>query len=160
MDNLESTELEATTQAIEPNFENGFSDLDFLDSAQSGEPEAEKVEEQETEPELDSAAVVGMVGMGLFMSEQYISGAAGVDFSFDEQAKEKFLEASAPLVAKYGLTWLGWFENYKEELLFGMATFGLGYSSLNTIKRLQAEKIAIEADKAANDDQDTQTAAA
>lgn len=162
MDNLDNPELDAVSQVHEQTendtmFDDGFASLDSLDAAQNGEPVGEA--EAAPESKMDSAAVVGMVGMGLFMSEQFISSSAGVEFAFDNQAKDKFLEASAPLVEKYGLTWLGWFEQYKEELLFGMAAFGLGYSSLNTIKRLQAEKLTIQSKAASNDDQEQAAAA-
>lgn len=134
-----SQEMEAANDA---DYQAGLNDLAEIDTEQSGEP----TEPEETEQEaIDSAAVVGMTQMGLFLSEQYLSNAAGVDFKFDEEAKQKFLEATAPLVEKYGLTWLGWFEQYKEEILFGVATFGLGFSGFTTIKRLQAEKAANDA---------------
>lgn len=134
-----SQEMEAANDA---DYQAGLNDLAEIDTEQSGEPtESEETEQQA----IDSAAVVGMTQMGLFLSEQYLSNAAGVDFKFDEEAKQKFLEATAPLVEKYGLTWLGWFEQYKEEILFGVATFGLGFSGFTTIKRLQAEKAANDA---------------
>ncbi|MGR5096866.1 hypothetical protein ACPV5O_26350 [Vibrio maritimus] len=134
-----SQEMETANDA---DYQAGLNDLAEIDTEQSGEPTEPEETEQET---IDSAAVVGMTQMGLFLSEQYLSNAAGVDFKFDEEAKEKFLEATAPLVEKYGLTWLGWFEQYKEEILFGVATFGLGFSGFTTIKRLQAEKAANDA---------------
>ncbi|SEG21611.1 hypothetical protein [Vibrio hangzhouensis] len=132
-------DIEAANDA---EFQTGLDDLAQLDNELSGEPLEPSEPEQSG---MDSAAVVGMTEMGLFMSEQYISSAAGVEFAFDETAKQKFLEATAPLVEKYGLTWLGWFDAYKEEILFGLATFGLGYSGFTTIKRLQSEKAANDA---------------
>jgi hypothetical protein len=134
-----SQEMEAANDA---DYQAGLNDLAEIDTEQNGEPTEAEETEQET---IDSAAVVGMTQMGLFLSEQYLSNAAGVDFKFDEEAKQKFLEATAPLVEKYGLTWLGWFDQYKEEILFGVATFGLGFSGFTTIKRLQAEKAANDA---------------
>ena len=160
MNEPDNTELETDLQAVDtpttnaPDYQEGLADLDALDSAINGEPEQTAEPDQETET-MDSAAAVGMVGMGLFMSEQYISGAAGVDFEFNPEAKAKFLEASGPLIEKYGLTWLSWFDAYKEEIFFGVAAFGLGYSSINTVKRLKALQEA----EVANDGE-TQKAAA
>lgn len=79
------------------------------------------------------------------MSEQYLSSTIGMPFSFDDEAKQKFLAATAPLVEKHGLTWVAWFDNYKEEVLFALAAFGLGYSGFSQLKRLQAEKAANDA---------------
>ncbi|TVU63010.1 hypothetical protein FQP88_09090 [Vibrio atlanticus] len=159
MDKPENLALEAEQQASsattdELDYQAGFADLDSMDSVAHGEPEQTAEPEQEAET-MDSAAAVGMVSMGLFMSEQYISGAAGVDFEFNPEAKAKFLEASGPLIEKYGLTWLSWFDAYKEEIFFGVAAFGLGYSSINTVKRLKALQ-----EKEAENDGETQEAAA
>ena len=159
MDKPENPALEAEQQASsattdELDYRAGFADLDSMDSVAHGEPEQTAEPEQEAET-MDSAAAVGMVSMGLFMSEQYISGAAGVDFEFNPEAKAKFLEASGPLIEKYGLTWLSWFDAYKEEIFFGVAAFGLGYSGINTVKRLKALQ-----EKEAENDGETQEAAA
>ena len=168
MNEPDNTELETDLQAVDTpttntaDYQEGLADLDALDSAINGEPEQTAEPSRETSREtsreaetMDSDAAVGMVGMGLFMSEQYISGAAGVDFEFNPEAKAKFLEASGPLIEKYGLTWLSWFDAYKEEIFFGVAAFGLGYSSINTVKRLKALQEA----EVANDGE-TQKAAA
>ncbi|NOH96272.1 hypothetical protein [Vibrio sp. 99-70-13A1] len=158
MDKPDNTELEAENQAVhtvaanDDNYNAAFDDLDAMDKQTQG---TEAANDDEAEPPVDSAAVVGMVGMGLFMSEQFISGSAGVEFTFDEKAKEKFLESSGPLIEKYGLTWLTWFENYKEEIMFGVAAVGLGYSGINSIKRLQALQ-----EKEAANDAETEKAAA
>ena len=161
MDNVDNTQLEAEHDEVNQDFTQGLNDLDRIDASERGEPEHQDTQEPE-ETTLDSGAAVAMVEMGMFMSQQYISSAAGVDFQFDADAKEKFLAASGPLIEKYGLTWLAWFENYKEEIMFGVAAVGLGYSSLNAVKRLQAEQAAIIAEKAkeaANDEQKQEAAA-
>ncbi|EGA69586.1 hypothetical protein VISI1226_13728 [Vibrio sinaloensis DSM 21326] len=164
MDSTDNTPLETEHDELSQDYAQGLNDLDHIDAAERGEPETTEQPEQSEidEPQLDAGAAVAMVEMGMFMSQQYISSAAGVDFQFDAEAKEKFLTASGPLIEKYGLTWLAWFENYKEEIMFGVAAVGLGYSSLNAVKRLQAEQAAIIAEKAkeaANDEQEQKAAA-
>ncbi|ELK8329011.1 TPA: hypothetical protein RQJ80_003064 [Vibrio vulnificus] len=144
------------TQDNGADFQAGFADLDALDATASGVPADDEQTEDAPAEAIDSAAVVGMVEFGLFMSEQYIGNVAQVDFQFDAKAKEKFLESCGPLIGKYGLTWLAWFDNYKEEILFGVASVGLAYSGINTVKRLQREQLKQEA---VNDDKETQAAA-
>lgn len=129
--------------ANEPEYQTGLDDLQAMDDEHNTDPN-----DPQAEPEsegVDSAAVVGMAEMGLFMSEQYLSSTIGMPFSFDDEAKQKFLAATAPLVEKHGLTWVAWFDNYKEEVLFALAAFGLGYSGFSQLKRLQAEKAANDA---------------
>lgn len=166
MDKPENTELETEHQAdnqtapVAQDFNQAFADLDAIDTVESGAPDEPETELEDQPEALDPSAAVGFVDMGLFMSEQYISGASGVDFAFDETARAKFLEACAPLIGKYGLTWLKWFDAYKEEIMFGVATVGLGYSSINIIKRLQTEQLMKAQAEAANDGKESETAAA
>lgn len=122
-------------------FEQAFNDLEALDRLESGieEPESSGDNESTIDP-LTSAALLGAVEMGLNASEGIIAMASGVDFEYKAEQKGKFIDASGPLLQKYGLTWLEWFDKYKEEAMMGFASFGLFASSVATIKRLRLEQ--------------------
>ncbi|MCG3728992.1 hypothetical protein [Vibrio cincinnatiensis] len=149
---MDTQELDA---ANDPNFNEMLQDLGAVDGVESGEEESD----QTKETELDPAAAVAMVEMGMVMSEQYIASASGLPFEFDEKSKDKFLAASGPLMQKHGLTWLAWFEQWKEELIFSGAALGLYLSSRKQLMKLQTEHMGASA----NDGEkttDTATAAA
>lgn len=144
-------------QAVEPEYSQGLDDLAQFDGVESGEDEAQAAANDD---ELDPAAAVAMVEMGLLASEQFIAGSSGLPFEYDEQSKQKFLAASGPLMQKHGLTWLAWFDNYKEELVFSGAALGLYLSSRKQLMKLQLEHMGASANDGEETANDTATAAA
>lgn len=144
-------------QAVEPEYNQGLDDLAQFDGVESGEDEAQAAANDD---ELDPAAAVAMVEMGLLASEQFIAGSSGLPFEYDEQSKQKFLAASGPLMQKHGLTWLAWFDNYKEELVFSGAALGLYLSSRKQLMKLQLEHMGASANDGEETANDTATAAA
>ncbi|WP_332398563.1 hypothetical protein [Vibrio metschnikovii] len=144
-------------QAVEPEYTQALDDLAQFDGVKSGEDEAQAAANDD---ELDPAAAVAMVEMGLVISEQFIAGSSGLQFEYDEQSKQKFLAASGPLMQKHGLTWLAWFDNYKEELVFGGAALGLYLSSRKQLMKLQLEHMGASANDGEETADDTATAAA
>lgn len=155
MNGNEDLRNQGVEAANDPSFNEMLQDLGAVDSEESGEAEIT----QSPETELDTAAAVAMVEMGIIMSEQYIASASGLPFEFDEKSKNKFLDASGPLMQKHGLTWLAWFEQWKEELVFSGAALGLYLSSRKQLMKLQLEHMGASA----NDGEkttDTTTAAA
>lgn len=144
-------------QAVEPEYTQALDDLAQFDGVESGADEAQAAANDD---ELDPAAAVAMVEMGLVMSEQFIAGSSGLPFEYDEQSKQKFLAASGPLMQKHGLTWLAWFDNYKEELVFSGAALGLYLSSRKQLMKLQLEHMGASANDGEETATDTATAAA
>ncbi|WP_187984773.1 hypothetical protein [Vibrio metschnikovii] len=144
-------------QAVEPEYTQALDDLAQFDGVESGEDEAQAAANDD---ELDPAAAVAMVEMGLIASEQFIAGSSGLPFEYDEQSKQKFLAASGPLMQKHGLTWLAWFDNYKEELVFSGAALGLYLSSRKQLMKLQLEHMGASANDGEETANDTATAAA
>lgn len=144
-------------QAVEPEYSQALDDLAQFDGVESGEDEAQAAANDD---ELDPAAAVAMVEMGLLASEQFIAGSSGLPFEYDEQSKQKFLAASGPLMQKHGLTWLAWFDNYKEELVFSGAALGLYLSSRKQLMKLQLEHMGASANDGEETANDTATAAA
>lgn len=144
-------------QAVEPEYSQALDDLAQFDGVESGEDEAQAAANDD---ELDPAAAVAMVEMGLLASEQFIAGSSGLQFEYDEQSKQKFLAASGPLMQKHGLTWLAWFDNYKEELVFSGAALGLYLSSRKQLMKLQLEHMGASANDGEETATDTATAAA
>ncbi|WP_332406112.1 hypothetical protein [Vibrio metschnikovii] len=144
-------------QAVEPEYSQALEDLAQFDGVESGEDEAQAAANDD---ELDPAAAVAMVEMGLLASEQFIAGSSGLPFEYDEQSKQKFLAASGPLMQKHGLTWLAWFDNYKEELVFSGAALGLYLSSRKQLMKLQLEHMGASANDGEETANDTATAAA
>ncbi|EKO3579535.1 hypothetical protein ACQSNA_002389 [Vibrio metschnikovii] len=145
-------------QAVEPEYTQALDDLAQFDGVESGE-EGEH-DSAANDNELDPAAAVAMVEMGLLASEQFIAGSSGLPFEYDEQSKQKFLAASGPLMQKHGLTWLAWFDNYKEELVFSGAALGLYLSSRKQLMKLQLEHMGASANDGEETATDTATAAA
>ncbi|QIA63329.1 hypothetical protein GT360_07265 [Vibrio astriarenae] len=141
-----------------------FSQLEDFDAMERGEaPQTEAPNEQGEAlqiSEADAAAAAMMLDYGLGLSEGAISMMAGVSFHYDEAQKAKFIEAAQPIIQKYGGTWLGWVEKYKDEGMLLLAAGGLTMTSVATIKRLKFEQlVALEAVKekaAANDETVTQ----
>ncbi|EKO3677634.1 hypothetical protein M3912_002833 [Vibrio metschnikovii] len=144
-------------QAVEPEYSQALDDLAQFDGVESVEDEAQAAANDD---ELDPAAAVAMVEMGLLASEQFIAGSSGLPFEYDEQSKQKFLAASGPLMQKHGLTWLAWFDNYKEELVFSGAALGLYLSSRKQLMKLQLEHMGASANDGEETANDTATAAA
>ncbi|EOB4246544.1 hypothetical protein ACIL2N_002361 [Vibrio metschnikovii] len=144
-------------QEVEPEYSQALDDLAQFDGVESGEDEAQAAANDD---ELDPAAAVAMVEMGLLASEQFIAGSSGLPFEYDEQSKQKFLAASGPLMQKHGLTWLAWFDNYKEELVFSGAALGLYLSSRKQLMKLQLEHMGASANDGEETANDTATAAA
>ena len=104
---------------------------------EEGITEAEAASEDDTEE-----AGVAVVDMFFVLSEELISFATGLEFEYNEKAKNKVLKAAGPLMKKHGDTWLNWLGQYKEEVLFLVAVVGLGGVTTRQVKTLRAEKLA------------------
>ncbi|EGQ7984214.1 hypothetical protein HJA60_004294 [Vibrio vulnificus] len=124
-------------------FESALAQLDANDKAAQEAEEAAAQPESEEENKTskqDAKAAVGMVQVGFTVSENLISGLTGVDFKYDEASKDGVLEALEPLVEKHGLTWLKWFDKYREEIVFAIAFGGLAFTSWMQLKKATNEK--------------------
>lgn len=107
-------------------------------------PESEPSNEAPTD-DFDSEAVAGLVDYGLSFAEMAIQGACDVpEFSFDADKRKAFIEETKPLLDKYGVTWLGYFDQYKAEISFGLASVSLIGGSIMQVKRLQREKEPVQ----------------
>ncbi|BDU42888.1 hypothetical protein [Vibrio nigripulchritudo] len=171
---LDETQVNETSEEItqdgEQSFDAALSQLDDMDKKARGEETSEEQKEGDPDSEqetIDAEAATGMIEFGLYASEAWIAKSSELPFEWDEDLKEKFLKSCTPLIEKYGMTWLAFFEQYKEEIVFLGATGTLGFSAFKTLKRLQAEKealIALQEKEAANEqgvkDESESTAAA
>ncbi len=119
-------------------FDDALSQLDCDDN----NGDSDDIEAIEQSSAADTKAAVGMVNVGFTVSESLISGVTGLEFKYEEGAKQSVLESLEPLIDKYGLTWLGWFDKYKEEIMFAIAFGGLAFTSWTQLGKLKREKIA------------------
>ncbi len=117
-------------------FDSALAQLDANDKAdkeaEQPQPEA-KAEEKNAKQ--DAQAVVGMASVAFTVSENLISGLTGVNFKYDEASKDGVLDALEPLIEKHGLTWLKWFDKYREEIVFAIAFGGLAFTSWMQLKK-------------------------
>lgn len=119
-------------------FDDALSKLDISDNEDS----VDESDAVEPSSKADTKAAVGMVEVGFVVSESLISGVTGLEFKYEEGAKQSVLESLEPLIDKYGLSWLGWFDKYKEEIMFAVAFGGLAFTSWMQLGKLKKEKIA------------------
>ncbi|MFV0447641.1 MAG: hypothetical protein ACK5MF_04105 [Vibrio sp.] len=125
-------------------FDSALAQLDATDKAAQEAQEATKQPEEDKTSKQDAKAAVGMAQTAFIVSENLISGLTGIEFKYDEASKNGVLEALEPLIEKHGLTWLGWFDKYREEIVFAIAFGGLAFTSWMQLKKATAQK-AIQA---------------
>ena len=115
-----------------------------VDELKTEKEDTEQAEQGQATAEaaaLDSAALCGLVDFGLSFGETIIQGATQLpEFKFDAEKRQNFITSTQPVVDKYGLTWLSWFEAYQAEIMMGIATITLFGSSYAQVKALQTEK--------------------
>jgi hypothetical protein len=114
----------------------------------------ESTESQETETqetvEVDSSETIELLLSSMFnLTEQAISSLNEIEFSFDERGKDEVIQASVPVLKKYGSVALEGFQ-YLEEATLVIAVIGLVISTRITVKNAKAIKQA-EADKGGDD---------
>lgn len=109
--------------------------MDAIDAPEATSNTGEAVDD------FDAEAAAGLVNYGLSFAEMAIQGACDLpEFTFDAEKRDAFIKETKPLLDKYGMTWLGYFEQYKAEISFGLATLSLCGGSVMQVKRLQNEK--------------------
>ncbi|UGA55298.1 hypothetical protein [Vibrio sp. VB16] len=145
-DDIEVTETPTPTaedRQISPTDFDGeaFDDVLAQYDAKKTDEEDETDTEDKPQKKLDTKAAVGMVSVGFVVSENLISGITGLPFKYEQGAKQSVLESLEPLIDKHGLAWLGWFEAYKEEIMFSVAFGGLAFTSWTQLKGLKIEKL-------------------
>ncbi len=133
-------------------FDSALAQLDADDKAQQ-EAQAPKPEltADDKAAKQDAKAVVALAQVGFSVSESFISHFTGLEFKYDEASKDGVLEALEPLIEKYGLTWLSWFDKYREEIMFAVAFGGLTFTSWMQLKKahaVKAQQLAYEAQAA------------
>ncbi len=109
-------------------------------------PEGETSGEQTATQAFDIESNKALLGFGLGFVEMTVSSVCGVEFELDSDAKTKWIDAAAPMLEKYGPAGLEWFGRYQTEVMFGMASLSLVGGSVVQVRRLKAEKAALEPD--------------
>lgn len=103
--------------------------------------------ETTSEPEetLDADTARQMLSYGLWAVEVSVGGVFDVPFQIAEPVGNKWLDASVPMLQKYGPAGLEWFGQYQGELMFAMASCSLVGGSAIQVRRLRQEKIVNQA---------------
>ncbi|EPC9273198.1 hypothetical protein ACVEQE_004646 [Vibrio vulnificus] len=143
----QETQAELTIDSLLSDFDSSSFEaaLAQLDANDAAEKEAEQPKQEEstssTTSKQDAQAAVGMAQVGFTVSENLISGLTGLDFKYDEASKEGVLEALEPLIEKHGLTWLKWFDKYREEIVFAIAFGGLAFTSWAQLRKAKVTQM-------------------
>ncbi|MEZ9523395.1 hypothetical protein [Enterovibrio norvegicus] len=134
-----------------------------FDAEQAGEPtEQEKAEGEAEQAELEQAEAAAMAAelapmtayMGLSAIEMAIQGFVHPRFTIPDGRREEVVRECAPILVKYGALVPHWLAQYEPEIRAVKALGGLTMESIGQVRELKAEDAkAIDAKKAANDDQ-------
>lgn len=104
---------------------------------------------------LDADTARQMLSYGLWAVEVSVGGVFDVPFQIEEPVGNKWLDASVPMLQKYGPAGLEWFAKYQGELMFAMASCSLVGGSAIQVRRLRQEKIINQA-KAAKEQHESE----
>ncbi|OOE92845.1 hypothetical protein BZG76_06060 [Salinivibrio sp. AR647] len=122
--------------------------------------QAEQAEQAEAEAEQAAAEMAPMSAMFALMGiEQAIKAFVHPRFEISDERREQVARDCAPALIKYGAILPQWLAEYEAEIMAVKAVGGLTIESVGQVKRLQAEDnaalAAMQADEAANDDDET-----
>lgn len=131
---------------------NEETDRDALAAAAIGIMEEEQVQAAPVDDveQFDAESIKQLLSYSLGIVELSVSAICDVPFEINTDAGNKWIDAAAPMVDKYGPAGLALFAKYQTEIMFAMATLSLVGGSAVQVRRLKAAKVILS-DAAAED---------
>ena len=93
-----------------------------------------------TPPPLNPEYARMLLSYSLGVIQLSVGAVFDVPFEIETEAGNQWLDASVPMMQKYGPQGLKWLEKYEDEIMFSMATFTLIGGCAVQVRRLRLEK--------------------
>lgn len=122
--------------------EEGLGDFN-PEEAEKAEAEAEGQAKAEAEQaEMDDQAAQFSAVMAINTYESTIQMLVGSQFKLSETEKQKAVDAYGPVIKKYGPAAMGWFAQWKDEIMASVVTGSIIMNTVRQVKNIKAEKAA------------------
>tara|TARA_B100000700_G_scaffold23245_1_gene22501 strand:+ start:8452 stop:8985 length:534 start_codon:yes stop_codon:yes gene_type:complete len=120
----------------------GLGDYDPAEAEKAEKEAEEKAKAEAEQAEMDDQAAQFSAVMAINTYESTIQMLVGSQFKLSEAEKQKAVDAYGPVIKKYGPAAMGWFAQWKDEIMASVVTGSIIMNTVRQVKNIKAEKAA------------------